>query len=175
MESINPIFVVSIIFLLSLSGAFVLFKLLKSYARIQRKGYQAGGALAGFLLIYAALYSSYDRIEQARIVEARTEREEALGTQDWSITGTVLRSDTTVHDGIVVTYQPPAPMAVSDARGYFRLDHIPLKKGAPLPELKIESNAYYPLPVVLDPENAVRDSSRKTIKLKDTIALDRVR
>jgi hypothetical protein len=175
MQAINPIYVVAIIFLLSLTGAYVLFKFLKSYARIQRKDYQAGGALAGFLLIYAALYSSFDRIEQARITEARSAREAAQSAQSWTIEGRAMRSDTTVHDGIVVTYQPPEPMAVSDKGGNFRLDHIPLKKGDPLPELKFESESYFPMPLVLDPVNSVTDSSRMTIKLKDTIKLDRVR
>lgn len=175
MQSISPIFVVAIIFLLSLLGAFVLFKFLKSYAKIQRKGYQAGGALAGFLLIYAALYSSYDRIEQARIAEARTEREAALDAQLWTISGTVMRSDTTVHDGIVVRLVPPVPTTASDLGGHFRLENVRLKKGAALPEINVESPSYFPMPFVLNPENSVSDSGRLTLKIKDTIKLDRVR
>ncbi|MCU1260617.1 MAG: hypothetical protein JWO80_3502 [Bryobacterales bacterium] len=51
--------VVTILFTLSLLGAWILFKVLKSKAIITKPEYQVGGAAAGFLLIYAALYQSY--------------------------------------------------------------------------------------------------------------------
>lgn len=51
--------VVTILFTLSLLAAWVLFNVLKSTATITKKEYQVGGAAAGFLLIYAALYYSY--------------------------------------------------------------------------------------------------------------------
>lgn len=181
MNEINPIFVVSAIFLLSLLGAFVLFKFLKAYARIRRKGYQAGGALAGFLLIYGALYTSYDRIENARIEEAKLERQAneqrdaTLNSQSWSITGTVVRGDTTVHNGIVVRLIPPVPATSSDLSGNFRLDNVHLKSPDAYPEIYVESQSYYPISYGLNRDNAVTDNVNQTIKLKDTIKLDRVK
>ncbi|MEJ2010076.1 MAG: hypothetical protein P8Z30_18295 [Acidobacteriota bacterium] len=52
----------SIFFLLSLGGAYVLFKLLKSSAVIKTHKYRAGGAVAGFLIIYGMLFGSYYKI-----------------------------------------------------------------------------------------------------------------
>jgi hypothetical protein len=49
----------------SLVAAFVLFKILQSTAAIQKKEYQVGGAAAGFLVIYAALYGSYAQLQKA--------------------------------------------------------------------------------------------------------------
>ena len=51
--------VVTILFTLSVLGAWILFRLLKSKVWINNAQYQVGGAGAGFLLIYAALYQSY--------------------------------------------------------------------------------------------------------------------
>ncbi len=54
--------IVAVFFLLSLAGAYVLFKVLKSSAVIERPGYQAGGALAGFLLIFASLALTHQKL-----------------------------------------------------------------------------------------------------------------
>ena len=57
--------VISVIFVLGLGGAVVLFKFFKSSAIITSKKYQAGGAIAGFIIIYGLLYTSYLRIEKS--------------------------------------------------------------------------------------------------------------
>lgn len=57
--------VVAGIFLLSLIGAVVLFKFFRSTAIITGKTYQAGGAIAGFILLYSVLYGSYYKIEES--------------------------------------------------------------------------------------------------------------
>jgi hypothetical protein len=60
----DPILIiVSILFVLSLLGATVLFKFFKSSAIIKNKKYQAGGAIAGFILIFGVLYTTYANIE----------------------------------------------------------------------------------------------------------------
>ena len=78
----NLLVVVSVIFALSLVGAFVLFKFLKSAAIIKRPGYQAGGALAGFLLIFGALYVSYSELEA-------NAAERAAAVALWTVAGDV--------------------------------------------------------------------------------------
>lgn len=50
-------------FFLSLVGAVVLFKFFKSTAAVQSKQYQAGGAIAGFIIIFMLLTFSYERIK----------------------------------------------------------------------------------------------------------------
>jgi hypothetical protein len=47
----EPPLVFVVLFLLSLVASYILFKLLDSRANIKRKGWSAGGAIAGFLLI----------------------------------------------------------------------------------------------------------------------------
>jgi len=58
----ETLIVLIIVALLSLLAAIVLFKVLKSTALIKKAGYQAGGALAGFIIIYSTLYYSYDSL-----------------------------------------------------------------------------------------------------------------
>lgn len=58
----NTLVVLTLIFSLSLIAAIVLFKILKSTALVKKAGYQAGGALAGFIIIYTTLYYSYTSI-----------------------------------------------------------------------------------------------------------------
>jgi hypothetical protein len=57
-------YVIGLFFLLSLVGAVVLFRFFKSMAVIQRKTYQAGGAVAGFVIIFSLLFSAYDWLEK---------------------------------------------------------------------------------------------------------------
>ena len=54
----------AIIFALGLLGAVVLFRFFKSSAIIKKKAYQAGGAVAGFVIIYSLLFGSYYQIER---------------------------------------------------------------------------------------------------------------
>ena len=52
------------IFVLSSAGALLLFRLLESQAKIEGSWYEAGGAMAGFVLLYLMLHRSYCRILQ---------------------------------------------------------------------------------------------------------------
>jgi hypothetical protein len=58
---------VAVCFLLSLGGAWVLFKWLSSTAGITRKDYQVGGAAAGCLLLFSALYGAYYYLEAMQL------------------------------------------------------------------------------------------------------------
>ena len=60
----HGLIVVSTLFSLSLLGAFVLFYFLKATAVVKNKRYQAGGALAGFIVLYSALSGSHIYIEE---------------------------------------------------------------------------------------------------------------
>src|SRR5262245_10763313 len=73
----NPLQIVSILFALSLLAAVVLFAFFKSTAIIKTPKYQAGGAIAGFVIVYSILQFSFDRISghEARIQESEKEIE----------------------------------------------------------------------------------------------------
>lgn len=68
--------IIGILFSLSLLGAVILFKFFKSSAIIKNKQYQAGGAIAGFIIIFGVLYASYDNIEKRKYNELKTEHEQ---------------------------------------------------------------------------------------------------
>jgi hypothetical protein len=136
---------VSVVFLMSLLGALVLFKVLKSSALIKRPGYQAGGALAGFLLIYGALYYSFDRTVQ-NWMRSRAE---------WTITGMVLKDGVAIHDGIRVSQTPPEPSNYTETGGTFRLENV--VSGDAMPEIRFESQGYFPGYLTIDAQNATVD------------------
>ncbi|MBZ5555219.1 MAG: hypothetical protein LAO21_21110 [Acidobacteriia bacterium] len=58
----NPLVIVCVLFFVSLLAAFVLFFFLKSTALVKTKQYQAGGALAGFLIVFFVSNNSYTKI-----------------------------------------------------------------------------------------------------------------
>jgi hypothetical protein len=69
--------IVALCFALSLVGAVVLFKFLKSSALVKNKSYRAGGALAGFVIIYGVLFGSILKIEQLKTGELSQELDSA--------------------------------------------------------------------------------------------------
>ena len=56
-------FVLILFALVSLVPAFVLFKFLESTAIIKKKNYQAGGAIAGYIIVLAALFAVKVKLE----------------------------------------------------------------------------------------------------------------
>jgi len=103
----------SVMFTLSLVGSVILFRFLKSSATIKKKSYQAGGAIAGFMLIYGLLYASFDSM-----YKNETSREPDV----WAITGKVVMEGADVNDGI--TIQEFAPEAKSLQNGKFLLSSV---------------------------------------------------
>ena len=63
--------VVTVLFVLSLLAAWILFKFLQSTAAITKKEYQMGGAAAGFLIIYGALYYSYSGLAKSALDDSK--------------------------------------------------------------------------------------------------------
>jgi hypothetical protein len=62
----NPLVVVPILFGLSMLAAVILFKFFQATAFITTKEYQLGGAIAGFVIVYLMLNSSYNTISGAK-------------------------------------------------------------------------------------------------------------
>lgn len=156
--------VVSAIFALSLFGAYVLFRFLKSTAIIKRTGYQAGGALAGFLLIFGALYASYSQLEKnamARIAQPKL----------WTIVGEVnLENDTLNNAEVEVTLLPPSPKTLSASGGEFRFDDVGIENDD-LVELQFELDGYHTESMLLTQESAEIDSVANRITLKQPVRL----
>ena len=156
---------VVVMFTLSLVAAFILFKVLKSSALIEKAGYRAGGALAGFLLVYAALYSSFQRLVQA---------EQPWKPISWTVIGTVQKELTSTHEGVIIRHVPPRPFTTTDASGSFRLENVLLRSTEGLPEINIETSGYYPKTYRIDVNGAEIEPATKIIKLKQEIDLKRI-
>jgi hypothetical protein len=75
----KELFAVALLFGLSLGAAWVLFKVLGSTAAVTRKEYQLGGAAAGFLIIYSALYGSYSQLVHQKIDDIQKEAQQEVG------------------------------------------------------------------------------------------------
>jgi hypothetical protein len=77
-----PLFVISVLFGLSLLAAWVLFNILKSTATVSKPEYQLGGAAAGFVVILTLLGGIYMKVNDTTAQEAiRTltaQRDEAV-------------------------------------------------------------------------------------------------
>ena len=73
----STVAVIASMFALSLLGAVVLFHFFRSSALIKRKSYQAGGAVAGFIVIYGLLFGSYHQVERVQNDELRNQLREA--------------------------------------------------------------------------------------------------
>lgn len=117
MFDLLPIIVVIVIFLMSLIGAYILFKILKSTAVMNNAKYQAGGALAGFIILYGTIFGSYHSLQN--VSEIRKELDKARLLQDnlgeRQINGTIIPSDRNAK--IVLAVQQTG----ADDSGNFRL------------------------------------------------------
>ena len=58
-------------FFCSLVASYVLFKILKSRARVGSSTWQAGGALAGFVIVFLVMHATYKSINDIELAKAR--------------------------------------------------------------------------------------------------------
>jgi hypothetical protein len=117
-----PFSVVAGLFTLSLVSAVVLFKFLQSTALIKNKDYQAGGAVAGFIIVYGMLHWSYTQTAgytqtitaQKQTIDDLNGQLEKLKqfTQEVTLTGTVTPS---TQDTLVQISAWEAPADISGA------------------------------------------------------------
>lgn len=160
----NLLVVVSVIFALSLLGAFVLFKFLKSAAMIKRPGYQAGGALAGFLLIFGTLYMSYNQLEANAAGRA-------AAVALWTVLGEVrLEGDDKDSAEVEVSFMPPHHKTLSQQGGSFRFDEIGLSSDGTV-ELQFAVVGYSTKTLLIDAGVAEINSDSKRITLKEPVLL----
>jgi len=104
----QPLTILVSLFGLSLVAAVILFKFLKSTALIKNEKYQAGGAIAGFIIVYGMLHGSFTqlsgysetiRANQQTIGDQKTRLDQlSKFTQESTLSGSVTpnRPDTLV-------------------------------------------------------------------------------
>ena len=110
----ESLFVVTAMFFMSLIGAYILFAVLKSVAQINNKAYQAGGALAGFIILYATLFQSYQSLHHIEVTEKELKTAQKLLEKN-EINGTLIPSSQTAK--IVLAIQ----QTDADDNGKFKL------------------------------------------------------
>jgi len=108
-----PFTIVAGLFTLSLVSAVVLFKFLKSTALIKNENYQAGGSIAGFIIVYGMLQWSFTQTAgYTDQIASLTSQVQALqqATRDLTVTGTVTpsTSDTQV---LIAGWEAPTDMS----------------------------------------------------------------
>lgn len=162
----------SVMFTLSLVGSIILFRFLKSSATIKKESYQAGGAIAGFILIYGLLYVSFNSMYKNEMVH-RWEPDK------WSIKGKVLLQEANTHDGITVKHLPDSPSILSRTNGEFWLENVeifPNQLPNGLPGLEIDSGRdnYHVIMVELSNEDVEINKEKKQITLKSPVTLPKI-
>ena len=69
---------------------------------------------------------------------------------------------------------PPAPSVPTDIGGMFRLENVHSVAKSSYPEIRIESEGYYPRTMSLSANNATIDADQQTIRLKDEVKISKV-
>ncbi len=193
----TQLIVAAVLFLLSLLGAYVLFKVLKSAALIKRPGYQAGGALAGFLLLFGTLTMAHFKLSAVEINDLTTRclelegqvnelrqanlslRQKLVEQTDlcefdlWTIKGKVFRQDreSPRNIGIVVGLIPHYTTS-SKPDGSFTLRDVKLTRAEQyLQDLQFSAEGYWPDDKSVDQHTAVFDIDNRIIELQDPVEL----
>jgi hypothetical protein len=186
MPTIMPLI---IIFALSLGGAFVLFKYMKSTAEInsqvlkklgnmnldlgirgklKNRPMKITGAVAGFVIIFGLLTNSYYYLRV-------DELEKRWKPQPWTVTGYLVKEGSTSFEGVNVSYQPPAPaFQIRQPDGNFNLYRVMLCDGMMSPTLQFYCDGFLPDYYKLSPEKIVIDRDSRVITLKNKIVLGRI-
>lgn len=177
-----PLVAVVVIFCLSLGGAYVLFRTLQATAVLKTVRGQAGGALAGFLMVFAALDGTYLKLlptaeeiqalgeENARLEARIQELERETDSEVWTLAGEVRRADAPSAAGLEVVVFPPNPRQLVPVHGSFRFESLEVVNGV-WPELHVSADGYYPETLILSEEHLELHPERKLAVLKEPVVL----
>jgi len=160
MENLS-LLVVCVFFGLSLGGAFVLFKFLDATAQIQNKKFTAGGAIAGFIIIFLLLTNAFSTLLK------QTPRV-------WTIVGKVQKDGCGIHDGVIIKYLPPSPSTISEKNGKYRMKGVKIYPGEGLPNLHFECEGYFPDETAVSKDNSIINEEKKEIILKNKMILGKL-
>lgn len=162
-EYTKSLLAVTVLFACSLVAAFVLFKWVKSFASVEGqggfglkvKGFQAGGAIAGFLLTYGLLDFSFNRLMTNSTPEL------------WTISGEFEQGQ--VPPTVSVFVSPPEPVVKGHT---FKLINV-RKIDGEFPKLGFESDVWID-PIEITPESADINEKKCQITLKRPVPLHEV-
>lgn len=178
-----PIVAITVFFVLSLTGAIVLFHFLKSTGVFSTVKGQAGGALAGFLMIFAAMDASYLALapgaeEIADLLATQEELETEITTlrelaaiEEWTLRGQVERPAGAAPGAVKVRVLPHSPQDLLLQRSDFRLEDVEIRNGT-WPEIYLEGDGYSPKPTLLTEDDLEIHPELKLAILKEPLLLE---
>lgn len=161
----HPLFFFVIDFLLSLICTFILFKFLKSSASIIKPTWRAGGAIAGFILIFSmSFYFTDSWIDKYKIWERET--------KSYDIDGVILLDSALYHDGTDIIEMPPSERTHTNKDGSFTLKGVKFYQNEISGfKIKAERDNYIPFQKEFDTAEFEINEHKLIITIKDTIKL----
>lgn len=120
------LFLIVVIFFLSLVGAVVLFKFFENTAVVKSKQFQAGGAIAGFIAIFMLLTNAYTMIKNDTEVKLKEE----LNTARLEIERAKQKLTPECVEGMITPYEKDAKIVLAvqqtdaDMTGRFKFSAI---------------------------------------------------
>lgn len=164
----HPLFFFVIDFLLSLICTFILFKFLKSSASIIKPTWRAGGAIAGFILIFSmSFYFTDSWIDKYKIWEQET--------KSYNIEGVILLDSARYHDGINIIEIPQSERTHTEEDGSFTLKGVKFYQNIISGfEIKADRTNYISVKKKFNTTEFEIDEHKLIITLKDTIKLKKI-
>ncbi|MCX6276656.1 MAG: hypothetical protein NT004_00995 [Bacteroidetes bacterium] len=161
----HPLVILIADFVLSLIATFVLFRFLKSSATIIKAEWRAGGAIAGFILIFSmAFYFSDSWLEKY-----------IYTTKRFNISGTVLLDSCFYHDGTYIEELPPVSHILSEKDGGYTLMGVGFKsKKIKEVTISFQHENFIPIKHTFKENGFTIDYDKLQINLNDTIRLKKI-
>jgi len=169
-----PLISLSVITILDLIITICLFKFLKSTALIKNPKYEAGGALAGFVIVFGLLTVAYNEMLSHE-------------PQLWDIngpSGTIALEDSSLvtdfSSDVSITYRPPDPIITVYPDGGFSMRNVTVIPGRGFPDLAFECVGHLSQAYRIDDDtgnpsqNDIIDRANKTIELARTVQLNKI-
>ena len=161
----HPLVILMTDFVMSLLATWVLFRFLKSSTTIIKPKWRAGGAIAGFIVIFSMSFTFSDAWLDKYI----------YATRRFNISGTVVLDQGFYHDGTTVEEMPPAAYVLSAKDGSYILPGIryDAKKISEV-TVAFQHENYIPLKHTFNSADFNVDWNQLRISITDTIRLRRI-
>ena len=141
--------------IISLFIAFILFKYLKSSASFKDKttGYKAGGAIAGFIIVFGILFGSYMKLTSSqndynmKLTSSLNDYKSIVAQNErnpYTVIGKVKKLDNPNNEAVKITIYPPSSNGRSDRSGTYTIDRYYLS------QVDLENLEFIRLSVVAD-------------------------
>ena len=161
----HPLVILLADFVMSLLATWVLFRFLKSSTTIIKPKWRAGGAIAGFIVIFGMSFTFSDAWLDKYIYASRR----------FNISGTVVLDQGYFHDGTTVEEMPPAAYVLTSKDGSYTLPGIRYdEKDISEVTVAFQHENFIPVKHTFGAGEFTVNWERLLISIKDTIKLRKV-